>query len=223
MRQLVLDLAPAPAPTLRNFIAGRNAAAVQALTRALAGGEPFVFLWGPPGSGKSHLLMGFAAEAGASAIYLRAGAPDWEGAQASRAIAVDDVALLDGGQQVALFDLYNRARNAGGAVVASGATPPLQVGVREDLRSRLGSGVVLQLHRLDDEEKASALREHAKSRGMVLGEDMIRYLLTHFDRDMGTQIRVLDALDRYSLAHHRAVSLPLLRQALQEPAPGSGD
>ncbi|MGC2520739.1 MAG: DnaA regulatory inactivator Hda [Burkholderiales bacterium] len=217
MQQLLLELAPPPAPTLANFIPGRNGAALQALRSALAGGEPFVYLWGAGGSGRTHLLRGFieAAQATRAAGFFSAAAADWSRAATLQAVAVDDVLRLDASGQIALFDLCNRLRGSGGVLAASGTAPPAQLALRPDLRSRLAAGIVLQIHPLSDAEKAAALRGHAASRGIALGEDLIRYLLTQFERDMGTQIALLDALDRYSLEHKRPITLPLLKEALR--------
>ena len=193
MRQLVLELAPPEPPSFASYVPGRNAAAVRALERALSGGERFVYLWGPRGSGKTHLLRSFASAGGGVA---------------------DDVDRLDDARQIALFDLYNELRASGGALAAAGNLPPDGLQLRPDLRSRLASGIVMQLHPLSEPEKAAALRERARNRGIALPEELIAYLLTHLQRDMGTQIAVLDALDRYSLEHKRPVTLPLLKQAL---------
>jgi len=201
MQQLLLELAPAPAPTLENFVAGRNGAALQALRAALAGEERVVYLWGASGCGKTHLLRGFAAAAGKSMKEY---------------FAADDVERLDDTAQIALFDTCNRLHLANGALVTAGNTPPAHLALREDLRTRLASGIVLQVHALSDEEKTAALAEHAARRGIGLGDDLVRYLLNHFERDMGTQIALLDALDRYSLEHKRPITLPLLKQALGE-------
>jgi len=215
MQQLPLEFAPPP-PTLENYSPGKNGAALKALREALESGERFVFLWGPHGSGKTHLLRGFvqAAEAERAAAYIPAANTDWARAGALEAAAVDDVARLDDGGQVALFDLCNRLRASGGALAASGEAPPAQLALRPDLRSRLASGIVLHLHSLDDAEKAAALRGHAAARGMTVAPDLIRHLLTHFDRDMGTQIALLDALDKASLERKRPITLPLLKDAL---------
>lgn len=217
MQQLLLELAPPPPPTLENFFPGRNAAALKTLREALEGGERFVFLWGASGTGKTHLMRGFAeaAKAGRAAAYIPASNADWAHADALDAAAVDDVARLDEPEQVALFDLCNRLRGSGGALAASADAPPAQLALRPDVRSRLASGIVLQLHSLNDAEKAAALCEHAAARGMALAEDLIRHLLTHFDRDMGTQIAMLDALDKASLERKRAITLPLLKDALR--------
>ena len=199
MQQLLLELAPPPPPTLENFSAGKSGAALKALRDALEEGERFVFLWGPSGSGKTHLLRAFSEAAAAAKL---------------EAAAVDDVARLDEAEQIALFDLCNRLRGSGGALAASGGAPPAQLGLRADLRSRLASGIVLQLRPLNDADKAAALHAHAAARGIALDGELIRYLLTHFDRDMGTQIAALDAIDRYSLQRKRPITLPLLKEAL---------
>jgi DnaA family protein len=216
MQQLLLELAPPPPPTLGNFSPGKNGAALRALRGALEGGERFVFLWGLSGSGKTHLLRGFAGAAGAkgTAAYIQAANADWARAGGLEVAAVDDVSRLDDSGQIALFDLCNRLRVSGGALAASGEAPPARLALRADLRSRLASGIVLQLHPLSDEDKAAALYAHAAGRGIALDGELIRYLLTHFDRDMGTQIAALDALDRYSLQRKRPITLPLLKEAL---------
>ena len=97
MQQLLLELAPPPPPTLENFSPGKNGAALKALKDALEDGERFVFLWGPGGSGKTHLLRAFSEAA--AAVKLEAA-------------AVDDVARLGEAEQVALFDLCNRLRSS---------------------------------------------------------------------------------------------------------------
>jgi len=200
MQQLLLELAPPPPPTLENFVPGRNGAALQALRDALAGGEGFVFVWGPGGSGKTHLLRAFAKAA----------------AEVKRDVAAaDDVGRLGEAEQVALFDQCNRLRASKGVLAASAEGPPAGLPLRPDLRSRLASGIVLQLHPLSDAEKAGALAAHAAERGMALDRELIAYLLGHYDRDMGTQIAMLDTLDKYSLQRQRPVTLPLLKEALR--------
>jgi len=202
MQQLLLQLAPPPAPSLDNFIPGRNGAALQALRDIASGkgGERFVYLWGEPGSGRTHLLRGVMRAAG--------------GAREDQLIVVDDVQNLTADDQVRLFDRYNRVRAAGGALVTSGDAAPAQLALRADLRSRLAWGLALQLHPLSDAEKAAALRAHASARALRLGEDVLAYLLQHAQRDMASLIGILDALDRYSLEQKRPVTLPLLRDAL---------
>lgn len=216
MQQLLLQLAPPPAPSLDNFVAGRNAAALQALRDIAAGSgsERFVYLWGEPGSGRTHLLRGLAQAARArNALYLD-GAVDNAVAD-DGVVAIDEVQRLGADDQINLFDLYNRVRAAGGALVASGDAAPAQLALRADLRSRLAWGLAFQLHPLSDAEKAAALRAHARERALALPEEVIAYLLLHARRDMASLIAILDALDHHSLQQKRPITLPLVRDALE--------
>lgn len=220
MKQLALDIAQPPAPTLDNFVPGRNADALRAVRELLAGSEPCLYLWGAAGSGRSHLLR--AATAAAVAAGHRAilvGAPRLAAGQLLQAdwLAVDDVALLDDLDQIELFDAFNRIRALpNGAFIACGDRPAAQLPLREDLRTRLASGVTRQLHALSDGEKAAALGAAARERGLRVGGDIIAYLLSHVRRDMGTLTAVLDALDRSSLALQRPITLPLAREAIRD-------
>lgn len=218
MQQLTLDLAPPAEPTLDNFVSGDNATTLAALRAALAGHEQVVFVWGESGSGKSHLARAFvsaATEAGKEARYLHAGeigAPD---VKDPRILALDDVDCLDEAGQSAAFDMVNRLRLDGGVLFATGRVAPAALALREDLRTRLGAGIIRQLLPLSDSEKRAALLAHAASRSMPLSEDILDYLMARHARDMRTQMAILDALDRASLANKRPLTLPMIREALK--------
>ena len=68
MKQLVLDIARPPAPTLDNFVPGRNEELVAAIYATAHGAcsEQFIYLWGAPGCGRSHLLRAAVAAARAA-------------------------------------------------------------------------------------------------------------------------------------------------------------
>lgn len=210
MRQLALDLMVPPAPVFDNFVAGRNAEALAHLRAAAAGsGERFVYVWGERGCGRTHLLQA-AVAAARSATYV---ACDDNSVFDGEAVlfAADDVERLGAPAQVALFHRYNALREAGGGLIASGSVPPVQLKLRADLVTRLGWGLVLQVHALSDAEKAQALQQHAKARGFTLPREVVAYLLSHAPRDMRALFDTLDALDRYALETKRAITLPLLR------------
>jgi DnaA family protein len=101
-------------------------------------------------------------------------------------------------------------------LLVSGKESPLHLKLRDDLRTRLGWGLVYQVHVLSDEEKAQALVQHAHSRGFVLPSEVAQYLLRHGRRDLPSLMAVLDALDAHSLSLHRAPSVPLLKEVLQQ-------
>jgi DnaA family protein len=224
MKQLALDLAVPPLPTLENFVAGRNSELLEQLRRLAAGqgGERFFYIWGSPDCGRSHLLKGTVAQlerAGAVYVDCQPGGRFDDGLRRVSCIALDDVQRLDDDGQIAAFDLYNALRERGGALVASGNAPPVQLKLREDLVTRLAWGLVYQLHALTDEEKTRALAERAASRGFRLPREVSDFLLTRVRRDLPSLLAMLDALDRYSLETKRPVTVPLVRELLSTAAP----
>ncbi len=195
-RQIAFDFAAPPA-RFDNFVVGRNAEAVARL-RTLDF-PAVIYLWGESGCGKSHLLAAVSAQA--------------------PVVVADDAQDLAPAAQEALFDAFNATLTGGPKLVVAGDRAPLQLNLREDLRTRLGAGLVYALHPLSDDEKRVAILGAARERGMPIGDEFVDYLLNHFRRDMRSLMAVLDALDRYSLAAKRAVTLPLLRELLQQPLP----
>ena len=224
MEQLLLDIAPPSPPTLADFVPGRNRELLQTLDNMLAGRERFVYLWGAAGCGRSHLLQAVVA-AGApnklNAVYIECGGTDdmniaFAAVSAADCVAVDDVECLSASAQIGLFNLYNRMRDEGHArLLVSGPVAPAQLGLREDLVTRLGWGLVYQVHELTEEDKAQAMQSHAASRGFNLPQEVSDYLLRHGRRDLPSLIAALDALDRYSLASQRQITVPLLRELLR--------
>ncbi len=196
MKQLLLDIKPAAAPSLQNFVAGRNAEGLASLYGAVGGhGQPsFIYLWGEKGSGKSHLLSA---------------------CEAIGARVVDDVHLLNNDAQIELFNTYNQIKAEDGILITAGLHTPTQMGLRDDLATRLAWGLVYQLHPLNDDEKAQALKQHAKERGMNLPNEVVDYCLRYLRRDLPTLMATLDALDEWSLIEKKPVTVPMLRKLLQ--------
>lgn len=220
MRQLLLDLGAARTPTLDSFIVGRNVELAATLRRLVHDGsgspdQHFITIWGEAGAGKSHLLCGLAARGPARLLGAGQPASAYTWTADIPLYLVDDCDRLNDDQQIAAFALYNQVRDAGGMLVASASLPPAQLKLREDLRTRLGWGLVYQVHGLTDDEKIDALSHAADARGLVLSPGVLPYLLTHFRRDMPSLSAMLDALDRYSLETQRPITMPLLRELLQ--------
>ena len=227
MRQLALDFASQPLPTLENFVAGRNGELLDNLRRLAAGGagERFLYVWGRPGSGRSHLLRAAVERlqrSGAAAAYVacREDTRFAEGLDRLDCVALDDVDRLDEEGQIAAFDLFNALRERNAALVASGSAPPVQLTLREDLVTRLAWGLVYQAHALTDEDKSRALSDHAALRGLPLPREVCDYLLTRARRDMPSLLATIDALDRYSMETRRPVTVPMVRELLD--ARGTG-
>lgn len=220
MTQLLLGITPEWNPSLENFVAGRNAELLTVLRHALAGkqSERSLYLWGESGSGKSHLLqaaVGQAQAAGMNARYAHAIMPPTSDLENAQVVALDDVDALDEAAQIALFALYNRLRENGGVLLVSGAAAPAHLQLRDDLRTRLGWGLVYQVQALSDEEKSLALHRHAQARGFIVPPEVTQYLLRHGRRDLPSLLAVLDELDAHCLRLKRVATVPLLKEVMQ--------
>jgi len=218
MKQLALGLALDVDPGLDDSVTGPNAelhAALKALVDGTAR-EPWIYLWGEEGSGRSHWLRAVRrdfAGTGRAAVMWPGANGEWpEGGLA----AVDDVEELDPARQIALFNALIRARDGAFVMVLAGNAPPAQLKLRDDVRTRLGASLVYRVQPLRDEDKAAALRRLAAARGFDLPTEVADYLLTHGDRDLRALVRALDLLDRTSLERQRPLTVPLLREALRE-------
>ena len=214
--------------TLDNFLA---VPAVAPLLPALRGqlrpdGEAVIFLFGPVGAGKTHLLQGACHLAGAGAQYLPladlrdcAAQDVLQGLEALDLVCLDDFDRVCGQShwEQALFNLFNQLRDAGARLLVSAdraaAALPLQL---VDLRSRLEWGPGYQLLGLDDVGRAQLLNRSAENRGLELPPETLNYILARAPRDTRSLLELLQRLDRASLAAQRRLTVPFVRRVFEE-------
>jgi DnaA family protein len=222
MQQLVLDMGLAKGPSLANFCAGPNAAALAHLQLWL--GQPGAtsprspvptYLWGASGSGKTHLLQALRA-----ALQAQGQTVGWLDATVTEpaefderwsAVLLDDVHAFDARQQQAGFNWFVNAQTRPIAVLAAGALPPADLKLRDDLRTRLGWGHVFALETLDEPQRRSVLRASALARGITLSDEVMDFMLTRFSRDLGSLMELLDLMDGYALQTQRLITIPLIK------------
>ena len=219
MRQIPLAIGSEPLRSFESFVAGPNAPALAHLRGVTQQAAP-VYLWGPSGVGKTHLLHALAShvqQLGGRASWFSASEPaPWQFEESDMLIVFDDCDRFDEAQQQAAFALFVEATTHGIPVAAAGHVPPVDLPLRDDLRSRLGWGHVFALSPLTEPEARAALRREADRRGLFLSDDVMDYLLTRFARDLKHLMSVLDRLDEFALVHKRAITVPLLKQMLAE-------
>jgi DnaA-homolog protein len=222
MKQLTLDIGLARGPSLASFMAGPNEAAWKHLQ--LWAGSPTrspvpTYLWGPGGSGKTHLLRAVETslrERGALVGWLdpsMAEPPPFEENWA--VVLMDDSHLYSAVQQHAAFSWFVQAQALQRGVLAAGALPPADLKLREDLRTRLGWGHVFQLHVLSEPERRAVLRQEADARGVFLSDEVMDFILHRFSRDLGSLMQLLEHLDAYALQTQRAITIPLIKSMLE--------
>ena len=219
MRQIPLAIAPEAQPDFDSYVPGANAAALSHL-RSLAWPAAPIYLWGPASCGKTHLLRALAARvvaAGQQVAWFDAAEPlPWTLSPAWSLVVVDRCEALDAAAQHAAFALFEDATTHGVQWAAAGRLPPVDLAVREDLRTRLGWGHVFALQPLAEAEMRAALRREADRRGVLLSDEVMDYLLTRFERNLQPLMAQLERLDRFSLANKRAITVPMLKLMLAE-------
>jgi DnaA family protein len=232
MQQIPLPISAPGVPGFDEFVAGDNPQALQhvvALAAGLAGGPAgprrfsMTYLWGAPGGGKSHLLAAAGAEVQAAGARVIAVGPDtqmpWPAIADAVLLVLDDCERLDESRQQAAFAALVDAQAESVAVLAAGRLPPVDLPLRDDLRSRLGWGHVFALRPLSEAQVRATVRQAADRRGIFLGDEVMDFLMTRFPRDLTTLMGLVDHIDRYSMAQKRPVTLTLVRRMLAE-APG---
>lgn len=219
MKQLPLPMAVPAAAGFETFVPWPDAATLHHLQQLPAQATP-VYLWGPAGSGKTHLLQALAAQRhtrGEQVGWFDAGTPPpWTLDAGHVLLLLDRCDELDDAQQQAAFALLVEAQTHNVPWVAAGRLPPVDLPLREDLRTRLGWGPVFALECLPEPQARAVLRRESDRRGIFLSDEVMGYLLTRFARDLGHLMALLDRLDEFALAEHRAVTVPLLKKMLSE-------
>jgi DnaA family protein len=225
--QMALNVRLRREATFTTYYPGPNA---QAVTHLLRLGQPTdrlletqMYLWGAVSTGKSHLLQALCHEftcLGMSSLYLPLrmfgdnDAAVLNDLGALSLVCIDDLDVIAGRPrwEMGLFNLINGLRLAGHTLVLASRQNPTHLPIKfPDLISRLVWGPVFRLKALDDDDKLAALRFHAKHRGLVLSEEVGRYLLSNLPRDLVTLLRILDRLDEVSLAAQRRLTIPFIK------------
>ena len=226
MQQITLDIGTPLVPTLDNFYPGPNAEVhsyirewLAAVSTASVASTVGVYIAGPAGSGKSHLVVAVAGALigkGQLAGVLRPDSPaglPFEPAWS--AIILEDVQAYDSALQHTAFNWYVNAQSEHRAVFATGTVMPRALTVREDLRTRLGGGQVFHMKALSESEVRMVLRSSAQQRGLVLGEEVLDFVMHRFSRDLGSLMPLLAALDHYALQTQRAITIPFVKTMLE--------
>lgn len=225
MEQLPLAVRPVDLAVFESFHAGENGALVHALREAaLIDRRCIMWLWGPPGCGRTHLLQATTAlahQSGRRAACLALGEPlpagVLEGLETLDLLCLDDMQAVAGRDdwEHALFRLYEALRQRGARLVMSATRTPVHIPFRlPDLASRLASGATYRIRPLDDEARAAALRQRAHWRGIELPDETVRYLLSRVDRSIHSLFQLLDELDLAALAAQKRLTVPFVRETL---------
>lgn len=235
--QLPLGIRLHDSSVFESYFAGRNRPTVDALLAVASGSAAVtptcIWIHGSFGTGKTHLLQAVCARAGRegrTAAYLPLpevadlGEEMLAGFGELSIVCLDDAQVLAGRDtwERALFRLHQELDERGGRLLVSGVTPPAALPFRlRDLASRLNGGLVLTLHPLAEAEQIAALQLRAQLRGLELPAESAEFMLRRLPRDMSHLYAFLDELDAASLAAQRRLTVPFVREVLEQRLAGS--
>jgi len=234
--------------TFDNFVVGKpNALAHAAARRVAEGGQVTfnpLFLYGGVGLGKTHLMHAIAWELqtrqpGARVLYLSAEQFMYRFVQALRdrqimdfkslfrsvdILMVDDVQFIAGKEstQEEFFHTFNALVDQGKQIVISADRAPGEIkGLEERIKSRLSSGLVVDVHPTDYELRLGILQQKVALNRTTYGEVEIGAgVLEFLAHRITTNVRVLEgALTRlFALASlvGREVTLDLAQDCLAD-------
>ena len=227
MRQLPLGVQLGVSLRFETFHPGANAATVAALDGLVREPGPPLWLFGPHGAGKTHLLQASCALGGLrglSSAYLPlspSASPGPEllaGFERLGLVALDNLGAVAGlpDWEQALFTLYNAMAEQHGRLVCAAEGPPAAMPFRlADLRSRFSAGIVHRVQPLPESEQGAALVSRARHRGLELPDDTLAYLTRRAPRDFAALCRLLDELDTEALVAQRRLTVPFVREVLE--------
>lgn len=210
-----------------NYWQGANAKVIELIKAYVSAvDQPCLYLWGKAGVGKSHLLQAacsYAQQQEKPAVYIPLAELNhmepaiFQELENYALICIDDVDAVAKHEEweSALFHLFNRANERTAAMIFAATGKPSDLVIQlPDLRSRLAWGTVWHMQPLSDQDKLAALQLHARQRGFLLPEEVGNYLLQRWPRDMHSLFALLEKLDQASMAEHRKLTIPFVRQFL---------
>ena len=225
-KQLTFDLAlPAPTYARKDFmVAPGNREALAWVDRWPDWPAPALALYGPAGSGKTHLARIWASRAGAAVIegtdLADKSVPELSVMAAATATIVVDRA--ERAPERALFHLYNLMRERRGHLLLVSELPPAHWRIAlPDLASRLRAAPSVAVSPPDDELLGSIILKQLGDRQLHAGAGVVQYLVSHMERSAETARRVVAALDQRALAERREIDRRLAADVLAELADAS--
>lgn len=172
-------------------------------------------LWGPAGSGKTHLGEIWRTQSSAEILDPRTlDAETVAGLAAGGAFFADDIDGSEGG--AALFHLLNFVNQTNGWLLMTGCEAPQHWPTKvPDLHSRLTAVPGVSLQAPDEGLIARVLLKLFVERQLKVPEALIDYLVPRLERSFGDAERIVVLIDRLALQQKRNISVDIGTQAFR--------
>ena len=218
-QQLPLDLGHRPALGRADlFVTEGNCDAVSWIDKWPDWPGHALALYGPAGCGKTHLVQVFAARSHAHVLCDEdlLSLDPVHMAASHQALALDQTnGCL---HEQPLLHLYNAVREAGGHLLIVGREAPARWTIDlPDLKSRLNGMLAVQIYTPDDATMTAVLAKLFRDRQLTITPDVIDYAVTRMPRTFAASRSLVETADKEALAQGRRVTVPLVRDILNQP------
>ncbi len=216
--QLILPLNPRSKHTRADFVvASGNAQAVGFIDAWPDWPAPAAALYGPAGSGKSHLAGVWLAQAGGGALPAEALAEIDPAALAERgAVVIEDVDLApaSAARDRVLFALIEGASPRTPLLLTGREAPATWPVALPDLASRFAALLAFPLWAPDDALLAALARKLFTDRQLVVPDSVIARMVRSLERTPGAVRDFVAQADEKALSENRPINLALVRELL---------
>ncbi|MGX5201660.1 DnaA regulatory inactivator Hda [Aliikangiella sp. IMCC44632] len=227
MLQLPLNVQLDDSSTFDNFEASHNLQLIERLSTLADATPEFIFIWGASETGKTHLAQALChsfAERNLLAAYLPLDNESFDaeilqGMHHLDLVCIDNVEAVKAKSEweVALFNLYNELKaDHKHLIIFSNAAPAQTQFNLADLNSRLSAMEIYKLEALSDTGKISLFQSRATHRGLDIPAEVAKFILSRYSRSVADLVEILDTLDRSSMMLQRKVTIPLVKEILDQ-------
>ena len=215
--QLTLDL---PVRESRKqgdfFVSDANALAVARLEASETWPNRKLVLFGPKGAGKTHLAHVWA-EQNAGEILTPGELSGLDIPGLETPIVLDEADRVSADQEEVFFHLHNHMGHSSLPFLMIARDAPSRWNVKlPDLKSRMAATDSVRIESPDDALLAMVMVKQFADRQLTVAPNVIAWLVDHMDRSFAEAQRLVEALDKASLAEGRAITRPLAQKVLAD-------
>lgn len=212
MSQIAMDLGLPPSYHPDDFVvSSSNRLAYDYVVKWPQWDGPFLWIYGPPACGKTHLLHILAEKAKAPVhAQLDVAASSAELFGSSNLLILDNINVHKA--EETLFHAINYAKEKGYMMVFSHRQPPARLEVTlPDLASRLRAIPTAAITDPDDVVLQAVMMKQLADRQLAVSSEVVQFILKRIDRSCLAVFQIVEQMDRASLEQGRTITLPFIK------------
>ncbi len=232
-----------PSFTFESFVVGDSNKYAYGACKAVAHKDKLgklynpIFVYGPTGLGKTHLLQAVgnaSLEMGKKVIYatsenfindftsnLKNGSLDkfHEKYRNCDVLLIDDVQFLGKTDKIQeeFFFIFNEIKNNDGQIIMTSDNPPNMLkGITERLKSRFAHGIIADITPPQLDTKIAIIRKKCEFNDINLSNDIINYIATSLGDNIREIEGIIISLNAYATILGQEITLELAKSVMKD-------